>query len=340
MSYSEFKDGYAIEGSFKDGTTLDSADDTAYLLGQLATQNDWPDPVYEPVFTATGVNAKEVGADLVFKGKAIMDGMLSFMIQNGIVCWLAMGGHSVAGADPYVHTIAPTVDGSLLPSIVLQHEEKGTATDEEYQYQGVKVDSLVLSHDLKSSDLNFLMAKMEIKGAFAKDPAFALDTDPALPAAANPDSYISLTRKWDTTDPAAGTSIAGLEKIEIITANGLTPIHAHSYDSGVYTGRFPYMFLEAQRKAYRINMTMHPNTIERQLWDELLASSNLKDAVFKWTRGANDYIKVTALACQVIDVPKHTPESVDTLNLEDVVLVPRAVSIEVKDSIAGGAYGD
>ena len=339
MSYSEFKDGYAIEGSFKDGTTLDSADDTAYLLGQLATENDWPDPVFEPFFTATGVNAKEVGAGLLSKGRATMDGMLSLMVQDGIVCWLGMGGHSVAGSDPYTHTIAPTVDGSLLPSIVLQHEEKGSGTNEEYQYQGVKVDSLMLSHDLKSSDLNFLMAKMEIKGAFAKDPAFALDTDPALPATANIDPFINLTRKWNTTDPAAGTSIAGLEKIEIVVANGLTPIYAHSYDTGVYTGQWPYMFLEAQRKAYRINLLMHPDTIERQLWDELLATGNTKDSVFKWTRSANDYITVTASDCQVVTVQKHTPE-VGTLNLEQVVLVPRAVSIEAKDALAGGAYGE
>jgi hypothetical protein len=339
MSYTEFKDGYALEGSFKDGTTLDSADDTAYLLGQLATQNDWPSPVFETISTATGVNAKEVGAGLLTKVRARMDGMLSLMVQDGIVCWLAMGGHSVAGGDPYVHTIAPTTDGTQLPSIVLQHEEKGTATNEEYQFQGVKVDSIVLSHDMNNPELDFLMAKLEIKGAFAKDPAFALDVDPALPATANTDPYINLTRKWNTTDPAAGTSIAGLEKIEIVIANGLTPIYAHSYDTGVYTGQWPYMFLEAPKKAYRIKLLMHPNTIERQLWDELLASSNTKDAVFKWTRDTNDYITVTATDCQVIDVPKHTPET-DKLNLEEVVLLPRAVSIEVKDAIAGGAYGE
>jgi len=339
MSYTEFKDGYAIEGSFKDGTTLNDATDTAYLLGQLATQNDWPSPVFETFSAGTGFNAKEVAACLLTKVRARMDGMLSFMMQNGIACWLTMGGHSVAGSDPYTHTIAPTVDGTQLPSIVLQHEEKGSGTDEEYQFQGIKVDSIVLSHDSNLPDGDFLQAKLEIKGAYAKDPAFALDTDPALPATANGDPYINLTRKWNTTDPSAGTSIAGLEKIEIVVANGLTPIYSSSYDSGTWTGQWPYMFLEAQKKAYRINLLMHPNTIERQLWDELLASTNTKDAVFKWTRSANDYIKVTALDCKVIDVPKHTPES-GVLNLELVVLQPRAVSIEVKDSIAGGAYGD
>ena len=339
MSYTEFKDGYALETTFKDDTTLNDQTDVAYLLGQLAGENDWPDPVFETIFTATGVNAKEVAAGKLFKGKAVCDGMLSLMMQNGIVTWLAMGGHSVAGADPYVHTIAPTTDGTQLPSIVLQHEEKGSGTNEEYQYQGVKVDSIVLSHDSNLPDGDFLMAKLEIKGAYAKDPAFVLDVDPALPATANTDPYLSYVRKWNTTDPTAGTSIAGLEKIEIVVANGLTPIYAHSYDSTVYTGRWPYMFLEAPKKAYRINLLMHPDTIERQLWDELLATGNTKDSVYKWTRSANDYITVTATDCQVVAVQKHTPE-VGKLNLEQVVLVPRAVSIEVKDSIAGAAYGE
>ncbi len=340
MSYSEFKDGYALEGSFKDGTTLDSADDTAYLLGQLASVNDWPDPVWEVIHTFTGVNAKEVGAGLLFKGRAKMEGMISLMVQNGIPIWLAMGKHTLGDADPiFTHTLAPTTDGSQLPSIVLQHEEKGSGTDEEYQYQGVKVDSIVLSHDSSIAERDMLMAKIEIKGAFAKDPAFALDNDPALPATANVDPYLSYVRKWNTTNPAAGTSIQGLEKIEIIVANGLTPLYGHSYDTGTYTGQWPYMFIEAQRKAYRINLLMHPDVIERQLWDEARLKANTKDAVFKWTRSANDYIKVTALDCQVIHSPKHTPEG-DKLNLEQVTLMPRALSFEVKDSIAGGAYGE
>jgi len=288
-------------------------------------------------YTATGVNAKEVAAGLLFKGVFRMDGMISLMMQNGVLIWLAMGGHSVVGADPYTHTIAPTTDGSQLPSIVLQHEEKGTATNEEYQFQGVKVDSMVLSHDSNGPD--FLMAKLEIKAAYAKDPAFALTNDPALPATANADPYLSYVRKWNTTDPDAGTSIAGLEKIEIVVANGITPRYGNSYDTSVYTGRWPYMFTEASRKAYQINLTMHPNTIERQLWDELIASGNTKDAVFKWTRSANDYIKVTALDCQVVASPKHTPET-GKLNMEEVILRPRALSFEVKDSIAGGAYGE
>lgn len=335
MSYSEFKSGYAVETTFKDGTTIDGAGDTAYLLGQLATKNDWPSPVYNTVYSAPGVNVKEVGVGKLFKSEARYEGMLSLNMQNGIPIWLAMGASSTAAS---VHTITPTTDGSLLPSVAWQTEEKGSGTDEEYQYQGVKVDSLLMSHDLATPELNMLMAKLEVRGGTALDPGFALTNDPALPATANAELYINLTRTWDS----AGTpiSIDGLEKIEIAVANGLMPKYAHSYDTGVYTGRDPYIYLETRRKGYLINLFFHPDTIERAMWDELVASGNTKDATFKWTRDTNDYILVTASDCQVNRGTKHTPESTNTLNIEHYILEPRALSIDVKDDIAGSFYGE
>jgi len=335
MSYTEFKDGYAIEATFKDGTTIDGAGDTAYLFGAFSEQAEWPSDEYDMNYTATGVNAKEVGAGLLWKTQGRLRGMIPVVIQNGILCKLAMGYSTTAGADPYTHTITPTTDGSLLPSIVIQHEEKGTATDEEYQFQGVKIDSLLLSHD--AAGPNILMAKVEIMAAKTIDPGFALTNDPALPATANTDPYTALTRTWDY----GGTPIAidGLQKIEISIANGLNAEYAHSYDTGVYTGRDPYMFTEAARKEYRITLTMYKNTIERALWTELKTASNTKEALFKWTRSANDYIQVTATDCNVIIHPVTTPK-VGEGDLVDIVLVPRALSIEVKDSIAGGLYGE
>jgi hypothetical protein len=333
MSYTEFKSGYAIESTYKT-SVITGAGDTTYLLGQMATQNDWPSPTYNINYTGTGVNTKEVGAGLLFKSEARYEGMLALMMQNGIPCWLAMGKSSTAAS---VHTITPTTDGSLLPSLTWQTEEKGSGTNEEYQYQGVKVDSLLMSHDLSSPESNLLMAKLEVRGGSVSDPAFALTNDPALPATANADPYINLTRTWDS----AGTPVAidGLQKIEIAIANGLQAQYAHSYDTGTYTGRDPYAYTEAQRKQYQINLFLHPDTIERQLWDELVATGNTKDATFKWTRSTNDYILVTASDCQVSINTKHTPPP-GKLNIEQVVLEPRALSIDVKDSIAGSFYGE
>jgi hypothetical protein len=195
-----------------------------------------------------------------------------------------------------------------------------------------------MSHDLKTPDLNYLMAKLEVRGGSVSDPAFALTNDPALPPTANADPYINLTRTWDTGIGGTPISIDGIEKIEIAIANGLVPKYAHSYDAGVYTGRDPYTYLEAQRKAYQINIYYHPNTIGRALHDELRAVGNTKDATFKWTRAADDYILVTASDCQVVMNTKHTPESTNVLNIEQAILEPRALSIEVKDKINGSPY--
>lgn len=334
MSYTSFKDGYARETTFKDGTTIDDAADTAYLFGAVSQESVHPSPTTVMNYTSTGVNTKEVGVGLLWKGVFDLRGMYGLRMQNGILCEMVMGKSSTGAGPPYTHTITPTTDGALLKSFVINHEREGTATDEEYQFLGCKVDSLVLSQDLQ--DANFLMAKVEWMAAKAQD-GIALTTPPALPATANTASYIELTRTWDS----AGTpvSLDGLKSIEIVIANGLYPVYAHTYDGGVYTGRWPYEFGEAQRKQYRINLVLHQNTIERKLWDELIATGNTKDAVFTWTRSANDYIKVTASDCQVIQHDLKTPPVGDTL-LEQVVLEPRALSIEVKDSIAGAAYGE
>jgi hypothetical protein len=286
------------------------------------------------VYPATGVNTKEVGVGLLFKGVFELGGMYGLLMQNGILCWAAMGASSTAGADPYTHTITPTTDGTLLPSFVINHERQGSGTSEEYQFLGCKVDSLMLSHD--STNVDFLMAKVEWMAAKAQD-GIALTTAPALPATANTDPYVELTRTWDS----AGTPVAldGLEKIDIVIANGLRPVYAHSWDAGTYTGRWPYQFLEANKKQYQIRMSLHQDTIERALWDELIATGNTKDATFKWTRSTNDYILVTASDCQVITHEIKTPPSGVHL-LEEVVLEPRALSIEVKDSIVAARYGE
>lgn len=336
--YTQFKDGYRKETTFKDGTTLDDAADVAYLLGAISQESEWPSPTYDVEFTNTGVNAKEVAATLLWKSQAHLRGMLGITMQNGIPCWLAMGKSTTAGVGPYTHTIVPYTDGTLLPSVVWQHEESGTATAEQYQFQGVKVDSLVLSHDMGANRPGVLMAKLEIMAGYAKDPAFALAVDPALPATANTGPYVQLTRTWDYG--GAAISLDGLEKIDITIINGLEPLYAHSWNTGVYTGQWPYAIAEAPRKHYQIDFTMHKATIERTLWTELITASNTKEAYFKWTRSANDYIAVTATDCQVTVHEIKTPDVKDKTDRVAVRLIPRALSIVVVDSIAGAAYGE
>lgn len=330
------KDGYGIEAAATAGTSvITAAGSTAYMIGRLASRNEWPSPMMNVIYGATGVNAKEVAAGQLLKGDYDMRGMLTCMVQNGVLIWWAMGGHSDTEAGGiYTHTIVPTTDGTQLRTFTFQHEE--SEISEEFQFAGCKVDSLVLSHDSNGPDM--LMAKIEIMAMKATDPAFTLTNDPALPATANDDPYISLTRTWDYG--SGNTSIDGLLNVEIAIINGLQPVYARSWDTGTYTGYWPWLLKEAPRKQYRITMAIHPQTIGRDLWDELLARSNTKELYFKWTRSANDYIECTATDCQVI---KHEIVTDDTnkIKVVQVEIEPRALSFTVKDSINGTPhYGD
>jgi hypothetical protein len=333
MSYTEFRDGYKKETT--PGTSIITAvGDATSKLGAVSQESEHPSPVALTNYIPTGYNVKEVGAGGMWKSHYIIAGMYGLIMQNGILCWMAMGSSSTAGADPYTHTIAPTTDGSPIPSFTINHEQKGSATNEEYQFMGCKVDSLAMIYDMK--DAPFLFGKVEIRGLKAQD-GIALTNDPTLPATANTDAYTNLERKWDT----GGTpvNIDGLQRVEIHIANGLEPKYAHSHDTGVYTGMWPYTLLEATRKEYRIIMQLHPNTIERRLWDSLIATTTAITSTFKFIRGTNDYILVTAVG-PIVEHQLITPVVGETL-IEQVVIEPYDLNIEVKDSITGVAnYGE
>ena len=332
MSYTQFRDGYKKETT--PGTSIiTGAGDATNLFGAISDESTHPSPVAMTRFTATGYNVKEVGAGLMWKESFLVMGQYSITLQNGIPLWAVMGKSATAGADPYTHTITPTTDGSPIPSFTLNHEQKGSATDEEYQFMGCKFDSLALVYDMKEAP--FLMAMAEIRGMQAQD-GIDLTNDPTLPATANTNPYVELERIWDV----GGTpvNIDGLQRVEINIANGIEPKWGRTWDTGVYTGYWPFVLLEAKRKMYRINMFLHPTTIERRLWDSLIGTATAITSTFKWTRSANDYIKVTAVG-PIVDHQLITPKVGETL-IEQVVIEPYSMSIEVKDSIAGGAYGE
>lgn len=330
MSYTQFRDGYAVEAT--PGTSvIDGAGDTAYLLGAVSQKSVHPSPVAMMRYAPTGYNVKEVAANLLWKANFSYRGMYGLVMQDGLPIYFALGDSSTAGD---VHTLVPFTDGSPIPSLTINHEQRGSATNEEYQFLGCKIDSLTMIYDLKEAP--FLMAKIEWMAMGAQD-GIALTNAPALPATANTDAYTTLERKWDS----GGTpvNIDGLQYVEISIMNGLRPIRGHTWDTGTYTGRDPYMLLEAPRKHYQIVMDLHPTTIERVLWDELIAAGSNKEMTFKWIRSGTDYILVTATDCYVTQHELITPDDGETL-IERVVIEPRALSVDVSDAIADARYGD
>ena len=332
MSYTEFIDGYAEETTPGE-SIITAVGDTTYLLGAIVDQSDHPSPTVVTRYRPTGYNVKEVPAGGQWKEFMVVEGMYGFIMQNGIPCWMAMGGSSTAGADPYTHTIAPTTDGTPIPSFTFNHEQRGSATNEEFQFMGCKIDSLAMVYDQDPEP--YLLALMVIRGMDAQD-GIALTTSPALPTTANTDPYVELERIWDV----GGTpvNIDGLQRVSIHIANGTRPIYGRTRDGGVYTGQWPWVILEKARKEYRIEMMLHPTTIERRMWDSLISTNTAITSTFKFIRGANDYILVTAVG-PVVEHQLLTPKPGELL-LEKVVIEPYDLNIEVKDSIVKQRYGE
>lgn len=335
MVYRYFKHAYGIEDTF--GTSvIDAAADSTYKLGEISQESSWPNPSWEMGYRPTGVGEYEVPEDENFKMYKERAGFFGIILQNGIPIWLAQGGSSTAGSDPYTHTI--TADD--LPSITLHHERTGTSTDWAMQYLGCMVANLSLEI---SEEAPFLFGGMDWFSREAKDPNLdgtnaMLTNDPALPATANTDwySFHNLTRTFDygTSDVA----IKGLKSLKINIDPGLKALVANWWDSGVSKRHIPRGFFPASRRKYRVEMDFHPSEIEDDIWDSMIDPTDLKDFFFKFERDTNDYISIHAKDCGITNYDTITP--VNDVLMEPVVFEPRSLAIEVKDSIAGGSYGE
>lgn len=338
MSYTAFRDGYKRETTFG-SSIITAAADATYLWGVMSQESVHPSPTTNIIYRATGVNAKEVPDTELWKGVFHLSGMYGVILQNGILLQAAMGHSSTADAAPlYTHTIAPSTAGALLPSFTIHHEKTGTGTDWATQFMGCKIGSLTLGINY---DFPVLHARVDWLAAEAQDPNLGgtnamLTNDPALPATATKTHYPwgGMARTFD------GNDIDGLVSMELSIGNGLIPVFDNTWDAGTYTGRWAKSFIEAPRKEYRLVMQYHPDSDD--MWDELIATGNTKNIVFKWSKSANDYIQATLTDCQLTGHESKSPKSGEIL-IEEVVCEPRQVSFEVKDTIAGdaaGAYGE
>ena len=101
---------------------------------------------------------------------------------------------------------------------------------------------------------------------------------------------------------------------------------------------WPYELIEKPRKEYKVTLQLHPNTIERRMWDSLISTATAITSTFKWIRAADDYIKVTAVG-PVVEHQIITPKD-DDLLIQQVVIEPYSMSIDVEDAVAAGDYGE
>jgi len=338
MSYTAFKDGYAIEATY--GTAaITTAGSTAYLPGLISQELRHPNPRWRTHHRAVGVGAYEVPAGAIWKSIESRIGTWQVVLQNGIPLWMAQGGSSTADDTPSAGYYTHTITADDLPSFTTYHERTGTGTDWVILYTGCMVGNLTLQC---SQETLGLLATIDWVSQNAADPNLdgtnaTLTNDPALPATANTEPYLfsQLTRTWDYG--SGNVALDGLEDVKLTISPGLQVLMSHYWDSGTNKAHIPRGYYEAPRRDYQLEFIYHPENDD--VWDALVSTSNAQEFYLKWTRDTKDYIAITCTDCQVIDHDTITPRTEDTL-LERVIFEPRSLSISVVDQIAGGSYGE
>jgi len=329
--YTAFKDGYLIESSAAGGTygtsTIGAAGTQTYLFGVISQKAVHPSPRTTVSYRATGANYYEVPATYHWKNMFDLTGMYPVGLQNGILLWAALGASSTAAS---VHTIGTPTDGAVLPSFTIQHERTGTATAWATQFTGCKVAGLTLTC---SEEQKYLIGRVDWIAQKATDPGFTSTNDPILPPTATtaPYKFTGMTRTYNTA------AIDGLVSMELSISPDLTAIRAHKWDAGVYTGQWLYDLIESPRRKYKLTMHITPDSGD--MWDSGASTTLTDDIVFKWTKSANDYIQITCTDCPIIYHELQTPEVGDEL-VDVIECEPRSLAVSVKDSIAGGFYGE
>ncbi len=318
MSSTSFQDSYGIEAAW--GTSvITGAGDTTYLLGLIREKATHPSPKYTAQYTSSPVGARE--PTFIGKTDMVRQGNWTVILQNGVPLWLAMGASSTAAT---VHTITP----AYLPSITLQHDRKGTGADWGIQYTGVMLSRLKLMDDRKVPGL---VAVIDWVARDSKDPGFVLTSTPALPATATKGPFFDLvTATWD------GNDLDGMKSFEFTIDPGLSALVGQWWLANVDQQHIPIAYVEDFIRKYSLTLTMHPGNDD--LWDDAINPlATPKDMVFKWQKSANDYIQITMT--DVVLLYAETTSPLGDLT-EIYECVPTKVSIEVKDGLAGSAYGE
>ena len=330
MSYVSFQDSYELEANWGVSTIPNAATQTR-LLGVIREKATHPTPRFTPLYSPPAVGQREPPADGIVKGATTYQGNWTIILQNGIPLWMVMGASfTPGGGPPHTHTITP----AYLPSITLQNDRKGSGTDWGIQYTGVMITRFKLLDDRRVPGL---IAVIDWTAKDAADPGFVLSSTPALPATATTGPFFELvTATYD------GNNLDGMTSFEFSIDPGLEALMGNWWLAGVDQQHKPLWIVEDFTRKYSLNIKMMPPNDD--IWDDgINPVSASKDMVFKWQKSANDYIEITMTDCVPIFPETTTPTRKDdgTVVLEETYeFIPTQVSIEVKDAIAGGSYGE
>ena len=178
----------------------------------------------------------------------------------------------------------------------------------------------------------YLVARVDWIARKEAKQTFMLANTPALPTTANKTIY-----HWSNmTITLDGSPIEGLAYLEFQISPDFTPITEENWDGATWDGQYITDLIEAPLKKYELILDIH--TESSVIWAEVVAMSNTKTIVIKWTRAVNDYIEITLTNCQFIGNPKKTPYKADLQ--ERTTIVPLGVSIKIRDGLAGSVYGE
>ena len=316
--YTHWTDGYLLETTY--GTSLIAAAGTqTNSLGVLSEEAIHPSPKSDIVYADPGGSTKEAAAGAHWKGPEDLRGAYTVVLQNGILLYLAIGSSSTAAS---VHTITPTAS-SAMPSISIQHDLTGTASDWGTQIAGVKVLNLELN--CTAAD-QYLWANVDWVAQSATNIGFISTNAPVLPPTATAAPYLfnTMTATFDTV-----SFKEGLTDLQI----SISPM-LKVWKDGTRTIPEP---LDGPKMQYMVKFKYTPP--DSTFWDEAATTTVTGDLVFKWTKSTNDYIQITFSDCPITYYNQVSPKTGQAL-IEEVTLEPRAISVAVKDAIAGSYYGE
>lgn len=303
--------------------TIDATTQT-YKLGEFATRlgnQNLPSPVFtlNPVYPRNSLDPTTIDS-----ATCILQGSFKFLLMNGIPLYYALGQSTNSTPSYEQHDLTGVWsegnDKFDLPMFKLHHEIKN-GTTQVHEYQGCKVNKLILSavkDDYITCELGIIAKKAVFSGT-------ELTTAPTFPTGtgSSPYKFNSGTFTWDGTDY---TSIVGFT-FSIITQ--IEPVHVHR-DSDE---EFPKYLLERQRAvSFSLSLIIGDSVFFTELLNQVS-----KAFTILIERSSTDSISISLTDCKVSQVGDVFRVKGGSF-LYNVFGLARKCSVTVKDSISASFY--